>query len=103
MFEMKYLKNVSTLQLDQNKCNGCKMCINVCPHAVFTMEAKRAKIVDLDACMECGACSMNCPENAISVLSGLGCGCATMVHYRGVLSKTRHNVELCNTIVHIAA
>ena len=90
MFELKYLKNVSTLRLDTDRCNGCRMCILVCPHAVFAMENKRARIVDFDACMECGACAMNCPENAISVLSGLGCGCATMI----LQNKLKGNAEL---------
>lgn len=68
-----YLPEVVTLQFDQGKCNGCGMCIQVCPHAVFAMESKRAKIVDRDACMECEACALNCPEEAISVQSGVGC------------------------------
>jgi NAD-dependent dihydropyrimidine dehydrogenase PreA subunit len=68
-----YLKNVVTLELDANKCNGCRMCTFVCPHAVFTIENKKARIVNRNLCMECGACAKNCPENAISVHSGVGC------------------------------
>ena len=70
---MKYLKNVVTLKLNEGKCTGCQMCIKVCPHAVFKMNNKKAEIVDLDACMECGACEKNCSFNAISVKSGVGC------------------------------
>lgn len=68
-----YLRNVVTLQLDQQKCNGCKMCTIVCPHDVFVMENKKAVIQNKDFCMECGACEKNCPENAITVRSGVGC------------------------------
>jgi NAD-dependent dihydropyrimidine dehydrogenase PreA subunit len=74
-----YLRNVSTLQLDRDKCNGCTMCTVVCPHAVFTMKDKKSTIQQKDSCMECGACAMNCPEEAISVRSGVGC--ATGVIY----------------------
>jgi len=76
MFGLRYLKNVTTLQLDTEKCNGCKKCLQVCPHAVFVIEARKAVIVDRDACMECGACAINCPENALSVNSGVGCAAA---------------------------
>ncbi len=70
---MKYLRNVSTLKLDREKCTGCGMCVTVCPHAVFVMEGRKARIVDIDACMECGACRRNCAFDAISVNSGVGC------------------------------
>ena len=68
-----YLSNVVTLALDKEKCNGCRMCTFVCPHEVFTMENKRAVILNRDLCMECGACEKNCPEGAITVRSGVGC------------------------------
>ena len=76
MFGLKYLKNVSTLKLDQGKCTGCRMCTNVCPHAVLVMENKKAAIQNLDACMECGACTLNCPEEALTVDKGVGCAAA---------------------------
>jgi len=62
MDHQKYLKNVSTLKLDTDKCTGCRLCILVCPHAVFEMKNKKAAIRDLDACMECGAfrCRLCC-------------------------------------------
>ena len=63
-------------QLDEARCNGCRMCVEVCPHAVFEMVEKRAVIRDRDACMECGACAMNCPEEALTVDSGVGCASA---------------------------
>ncbi|MGP8153659.1 MAG: mercury methylation ferredoxin HgcB [Smithella sp.] len=68
-----YLKDVVTLQLHENKCTGCGMCLDVCPHEVFRMNKKQVMIQNRDACMECGACSLNCPVNAISVQSGVGC------------------------------
>ena len=68
-----YLSNVVTLELDPEKCTGCRMCTIVCPHDVFAVEQRKASIVNRDWCMECGACEKNCPEQAISVKSGVGC------------------------------
>lgn len=70
---MRYLEDVVTLRLDTEKCSGCRMCIRVCPQEVFAIEEKRAVLADRDACMECGACAMNCPEGAIYVNAGVGC------------------------------
>ncbi len=78
MFELRYLSNVVTLKLDSDKCIGCGMCTEVCPHAVFTREDKRVKIADRDACMECGACARNCPVEARSVNAGVGCAAAVI-------------------------
>lgn len=79
MIGMRYFPDVVTLEYDADKCNGCQMCVIVCPHTVFAMENKRAKMVDRDACMECGACAKNCPEEAISVRPGVGCAYAIIM------------------------
>ena len=70
---MRYLESVVTLEFDPTKCNGCGLCVIVCPHAVFAMAKKRAVLADRGACMECGACAMNCEPEAIRVRSGVGC------------------------------
>ena len=76
---MKYLKNVATLELDQDTCIGCGRCQEVCPHRVFAVSQGKAEIQDKDRCMECGACAMNCPVDAISVASGVGCASAIII------------------------
>jgi len=72
MKEFRHLDDVSSLVLDRDKCIGCGLCTEVCPHAVFEMDQKKAHIVDFNACMECGACVNNCPGEAISVNPGVG-------------------------------
>ncbi len=78
MERLTYLKDVVTLKLDEAKCTGCGMCLEVCPHAVFRMNSRHVEIRDRDACMECGACSRNCPVGAVSVKSGVGCAAAVI-------------------------
>ena len=72
MKELRYLDDVSSLVLDQDKCIGCSLCTEVCPHSVFEMQHQKAHLVDFNACMECGACVTNCPTDAIVVNPGVG-------------------------------
>jgi NAD-dependent dihydropyrimidine dehydrogenase PreA subunit len=69
-----YLEN--TLMYHPELCNGCAKCVEVCPHAVFEMEGRKAVLAHPTACMECGACQKNCITNAITVESGVGCASA---------------------------
>jgi NAD-dependent dihydropyrimidine dehydrogenase PreA subunit len=88
-----YLKDVVTLELDQQKCTGCRMCTIVCPHDVFLIKDKKASINKKYLCMECGACKINCPEGAISVRSGVGCAAGII---NGLLRGTEPSCD-CGT------
>ena len=70
---------VNTLSLEVSRCNGCGMCVTVCPHRVFSVANGAARIERAEGCMECGACALNCPRDAISVDSGVGCATAMIV------------------------
>ena len=77
---LRYLEEAVTLSLDAEKCNGCRQCTLVCPHGVFAIgDDKRAYLADRGACMECGACALNCATGAISVEPGVGCA-AAIIH-----------------------
>jgi len=92
MTRLRYLPNVTTLTLDVEKCSGCGMCTEVCPHGVFIVEGKRACIIDRDACMECGACAGNCPTQALSVRAGVGCAAAVLA---GMIRRTEPVCDCC--------
>ena len=70
---MQYLKGVAEIYFFENKCINCGVCIDVCPHEVFTwLHTGKVVMQDKDRCMECGACALNCPVNAVEVKSGVG-------------------------------
>jgi len=93
MGQMVYLKDVVTLKLDEEKCTGCGTCLFVCPHAVLERDNGKIEIRDRDACMECGACSRNCPVQAVTVRAGVGCAAAVINSVLG-----RRNTSCCCTI-----
>jgi ferredoxin len=73
MSTLRYIEDAVSLRLDPARCNGCGLCVAVCPRAVFAIAGGRASLVDLGACIECGACALNCVPGAISVDPGVGC------------------------------
>jgi NAD-dependent dihydropyrimidine dehydrogenase PreA subunit len=90
MKTMQYFKNVVTLKLDNELCTGCGMCVIVCPHAVFEINRGKAQILDINDCMECGACSLNCKFGAITVRSGVGCASGIL---NGILNGTEPSCD----------
>jgi ferredoxin len=78
MNRLVYLKDVTTLQVSEEKCVRCGMCLEVCPHGVLSLNGGKVQIENRDSCMECGACMQNCPAEAITVKSGVGCANAVI-------------------------
>lgn len=70
---LRYIDDAVTLRLEVERCNGCGLCVDVCPRAVFAIADGRASLVDQGACIECGACALNCVPRAIRVDPGVGC------------------------------
>ncbi|MEW6662317.1 MAG: 4Fe-4S binding protein [Bacillota bacterium] len=62
------------MQIDQEKCSGCGICIPYCPARAITMQDKKAQ-VDREACLECGNCArslvVRCPKGAFFEEPGL--------------------------------
>ncbi|MFO7850289.1 MAG: mercury methylation ferredoxin HgcB [Spirochaetia bacterium] len=75
---MRYLKDVVTLEFDPERCSGCGMCIEVCPHEVFVPAGEIVEVQERDRCIECGACMINCASGAIRVQAGVGCAAAIL-------------------------
>lgn len=58
-------KENKMIKIDQEKCNGCGSCVDVCPCDALSVTDGKCK-VDNDACTECEACIGECPTQAIS-------------------------------------
>lgn len=56
------------IEIDEDKCIGCKLCIDDCPQQNIYLKNNKAKIIS-DNCIKCGHCSAICPNESV-VISG---------------------------------
>lgn len=54
------------IKIDENKCNGCELCVNACHEGAIAMVGGRAKLMRDDYCDGLGDCLPVCPTGAIS-------------------------------------
>lgn len=63
------------LKIDQEKCKGCGLCVNVCPKKILILQKKKlnlkgynpADITDEAACISCAMCATMCPDCVITI------------------------------------
>jgi NAD-dependent dihydropyrimidine dehydrogenase PreA subunit len=57
------------IHFDADRCKGVWQCYEVCPVGCWTPDRERRKVVfhDPDLCIACGACVLQCPEDAIEL------------------------------------
>lgn len=60
-------KNRFEVELLEERCTGSAQCVLVCPKDVFEMDGHRRKvrIARPGDCLRCGACIVQCPEDAL--------------------------------------
>jgi len=56
------------IKIDLSKCTGCGTCVDVCPVGAFELESDKSSAVNVDECLVCRVCEVQCPENAIQVI-----------------------------------
>lgn len=71
--------NPCVAQSDENMCNGCSQCANVCAYGAITYvdkefrlgggktELRRVAYVNPAVCQGCGACTVTCPSGAMDL------------------------------------
>lgn len=70
----KFKKTKGKLHIIDERCKGCKFCIEFCPRNVLDVSDKfnskgyhPPKVVNEDGCVACGLCELICPDFAIFV------------------------------------
>lgn len=62
---------MTTITIDSSKCNGCSICMTLCPYGILEMkegeDTASVKPEMVPFCSRCGHCSAVCPQGAITV------------------------------------
>src|SRR4030042_1465721 len=59
------LRNI--VKIDENKCNGCGLCVKACAESAIRLINGKAKLVSETYCDGLGACLGHCPQDAITI------------------------------------
>ncbi len=60
------MKKRKIIKIDEDKCNGCGLCVPSCHEGAIKIIDGKAKVIE-DVCDGLGACLGNCPQGAISI------------------------------------
>lgn len=65
---------MAKVTFNNERCKGCKLCIDVCPRKIIIMSKKinskgycTAEVIDMEKCTGCAFCATICPDCAIEV------------------------------------
>jgi glycyl-radical enzyme activating protein len=62
------MRRLPELGLRQNLCNGCRLCIDVCPQKALSLEEDKSDLqINRICCDNCGACVEACPCKALTI------------------------------------
>jgi NAD-dependent dihydropyrimidine dehydrogenase PreA subunit len=55
------------ITIDEESCDGCGECVDICPSEVFSLENEKSKVTNLDECAGCESCVEVCPNSLITL------------------------------------
>ncbi|MHA1484586.1 MAG: ATP-binding protein, partial [Candidatus Thorarchaeota archaeon] len=56
------------IQIDEEKCNGCGLCVPGCAEGALQIIDGKAKVVSESYCDGLGACMGECPQGALTLI-----------------------------------
>lgn len=63
-----YQNNKTRINVKENWCKACGICINYCPKKVLVANDKGHPVAkNIDDCIQCMLCELRCPDFAIMV------------------------------------
>ena len=63
----KVCKELIRYSINEEKCNGCMVCLRACPSEAIIGEKKETHCIDPEKCVRCGICRIECKFDAIVV------------------------------------
>ncbi len=68
-------KAIGTVDIDEQRCKGCNLCVVACPVNVLALRPTEvndrgyhfAYALNPEACVGCGSCALVCPDACIEV------------------------------------
>ncbi|MDY6861358.1 MAG: 4Fe-4S binding protein [Thermodesulfobacteriota bacterium] len=63
---MKVKRNI--IEIDDEKCDGCGLCVPACAEGAIIIENGKAKVVEEKYCDGLGACIGECPNDALKII-----------------------------------
>lgn len=62
------LETIHAIEIDEERCDGCALCVDFCPVKVFSKEEGVVKVAKIEPCYACDTCVDLCPRSAIRII-----------------------------------
>ena len=59
------MNSTMSVEIDIEQCNGCGICVEICPLDCLRMDENEIAFMKYDECWYCESCTLECPQDAI--------------------------------------